>query len=105
MKKPMMIKVSVPPPSKEFMKQQKVAAEAMYNDNYQFKHPSSVRSPASPWETEHIKRGDSYNTISPKEKALVIGSPSNFGHKGAQVQGKLRVSGKSDSYHIGKRPK
>ena len=95
----------VPTPSKEFVKEQAIEADKLYTENYQFKQPSSVRAPVSPWEAEHIRREDSYYPVSPKEKALVIGSPSNFGHKGAQIQGKTRVSGNPTAHRIGSKSK
>lgn len=72
-----------------------------YRNNYQFKEKGSVRSPVSGWEEEMVKRDDPYFGVSPKEKALVVGSKSTFGHKGSQIQGKLRTSGKG--HQIGKK--
>jgi len=82
-------------------------AEKNYKENYQFKQQQSPRVPTSPWETRMIKSEDSYmtNITSPRERALVLGHTSNFGHRGSQIQGNLRVSGKSGSHQIGRKSK
>lgn len=81
-------------------------AEKQYDKSYGFNKGRPPQSPAtSDWRQEAVEENEPFMSVSPREKALMVGTVHGFGHKGGQIKSNLRVSGVKGAHQIGAKRK